>query len=94
MAFSPNGRTLAWGTIDGNVVLQRAKKQEYVAWDTAATAVRYRLNQESFRAPLAKLSSGRRQLVLPGDKFIQIHEAYEVLRDPNRRKQYDLKRAG
>jgi hypothetical protein len=28
------------------------------------------------------------------NQFIQIHEAYEVLRDPNRRKQYDLKRAG
>lgn len=28
------------------------------------------------------------------ERFIQIHEAYEVLRDPSRRKQYDLRRAG
>lgn len=61
--------------IDANTVLQRYKKQEYVAWDISAKAVKYRIAQESFFAPLATLSGGRKYLFLPEDKGVRVLEA-------------------
>ena len=65
-----------WGRIlDETTVLHRWKKNEYIAWDVANKQSKYRLSQESFFAPLAQLSGGRRYLVLPEDKQVQIIEA-------------------
>jgi hypothetical protein len=61
--------------IDGNLVVQRYAKQEYVCWDTSAKQVKYRLNQESFFAPLATLSGGRKYLFLPEDKGVRVIES-------------------
>ena len=61
--------------IDGNTVLQRYKKQEYVAWDVSAKGIKYRIAQESFFAPLAVLSPGRRYLFLPEDNGVRVMEA-------------------
>jgi hypothetical protein len=61
--------------IDGNLVVQRFEKQEYVCWDTSAKQVKYRLNQESFFAPLATLSGGRKYLFLPEDKGVRVIES-------------------
>ncbi|MCI0357715.1 MAG: hypothetical protein L0211_04415 [Planctomycetaceae bacterium] len=61
--------------IDGNTVLQRYKKQEYVAWDVSAKGIKYRVAQESFFAPLAVLSGGRRYLFLPEDNGVRVMEA-------------------
>ncbi len=65
-----------WGRIiDGDLVLQRFKKQELVGWDTTAKKVRYRIAQESFFAPLPTLSAGRTYLFIPEDKDVRILEA-------------------
>lgn len=65
-----------WGRIlDATTVLHRWKKNEYIAWDVANKQAKYRLSQESFFAPEAQLSGGRRYLVLPEDKQVQIIEA-------------------
>ncbi len=65
-----------WARIlDGNLVVQRHTKQEYVCWDTSAKQVKYRLNQESFFAPLATLSGGRKYLFLPEDKGVRVIES-------------------
>jgi hypothetical protein len=61
--------------IDGNTVLQRYKKQEYIAWDVSAKGIKYRVAQESFFAPLAVLSPGRRYLFLPEDNGVRVMEA-------------------
>jgi hypothetical protein len=61
--------------IDGNLVVQRFKTQEYVCWDTSAKQVKYRLNQESFFAPLVTLSGGRKYLFLPEDKGVRVIES-------------------
>ncbi len=61
--------------IDGNTVLQRYKKQEYIAWDVSAKGIKYRIAQESFFAPLAVLSPGRRYLFLPEDNGVRVMEA-------------------
>ena len=61
--------------IDANTVLQRYKKQEYVAWDISAKSVRYRIAQESFFAPLATLSGGHRYLFLPEDTGVRVLDA-------------------
>jgi hypothetical protein len=61
--------------IDGNTVVQRYKKQEYVAWDTSAKQVKYRVAQESFFAPLATLSGGRKYLFIPEDNGVRVLEA-------------------
>jgi hypothetical protein len=61
--------------IDANTVLQRYKKQEYVAWDISAKAVKYRVAQESFFAPLATLSGGRKYVFLPEDSGVRVMEA-------------------
>ena len=61
--------------IDGNTVLQRYKKQEYIAWDLSAKGIKYRVAQESFFAPLAVLSPGRRYLFLPEDNGVRVMEA-------------------
>lgn len=69
------GLEIPWARlVDGNTVLQRAKKQEYVAWDLAAKGVRYRLNQESFFAPKPALSGGRKHLFMPEDKQVSVYE--------------------
>lgn len=66
----------AWGRIiDADVVLQRWKKQEYIGWDVTAKKARYRITQESFFAPLATLSAGRKYLLMPEDKGVRIFEA-------------------
>lgn len=61
--------------IDGNTVLQRYKKQEYVAWDISAKSVKYRVAQESFFAPLAVLSGSHRYLFVPEDNGVRVFEA-------------------
>jgi len=61
--------------IDANTVLQRYKNQEYVAWDVSAKGIKYRIAQESFFAPLAVLSGGRRYLFLPEDNGVRVMEA-------------------
>src|SRR5262245_1543668 len=61
--------------IDGNTVLQRYKKQEYIAWDVSAKGIKYRVAQESFFAPPAVLSAGRRYFFLPEDNGVRVMEA-------------------
>jgi hypothetical protein len=61
--------------IDGNLVVHRAEKQRYVVWDTAAKQARYSLNQESFFAPEAVLSGGRKQIFIPEDKGVRVLDA-------------------
>jgi hypothetical protein len=61
--------------IDGNVVVQRMTKQEYVGWDTSAKKAIYKIPQESFFAPAAVLSGGRKFLFLPEDKGVRTFEA-------------------
>ena len=61
--------------VDANTILQRYKKQEYVAWDISAKAVKYRVAQESFFAPLATLSGGRKYMFLPEDNGVRVMEA-------------------
>lgn len=61
--------------INGDVVLHRAKKHEFVGWDTAKKEVGYRVIQESFFAPDPALSPGRRYLLMPNDKKVHIFEA-------------------
>ena len=66
-----------WGSpwarlIDGNLVVERADKQRYVVWDTASKQAKYSITQESFFAPVAVLSGGRKQLFLPEDKGVRV----------------------
>src|SRR5262245_1705449 len=61
--------------IDGNLVLQRADKQRYVLWDINAKESRYQVTQESFFAPQAVLSAGRKYLFLPEDKGVRVLES-------------------
>jgi len=61
--------------IDGDTVLHRRERQEYVVWDAKGKQLRYVLPQESFFSAGAVLSGGRRYLVLPEDKRVRILEA-------------------
>jgi hypothetical protein len=61
--------------LDGDTVLHRQAKQEYVVWDAKAKELRYRLKQESFFGAPAALSGGRKYLVLPEDSRIRVLEA-------------------
>ncbi len=61
--------------LDGNSVLHRLAKQEYVVWDAEAKQMRYRLKQESFFGAPAALSGGRKYLVLPEDTRVRVLEA-------------------
>jgi hypothetical protein len=61
--------------IDGNLVLHRAEKQRYVVWDVSAKQARYQTMQESFFAPDAVLSGGRKYLFLPEDKVVRVLES-------------------
>lgn len=61
--------------IDGSLVIHRFKKQEYVCWDASGKTAKYRINQESFFAPLPVLSGGRKYLVMPEDTGVRIIEA-------------------
>jgi len=61
--------------INGDIVLHRAKKYEFVGWDTAQKQVRYRIVQESFFAPDPALSPGGRHLLIPNDKKVHIYDA-------------------
>jgi SLA1 homology domain 1, SHD1 len=69
-----------WGSpwarlIDGNLVVERAEKQRYVVWDISAKQAKYSVTQESFFAPEAVLSGGRKQLFLPEDKGVRVLES-------------------
>ncbi len=65
-----------WGRIiDTDVVLQRFGKTEYVGWDVTAREARYRIAQQSFFAPVATLSPGRRYLCLPEDSGVRVFDA-------------------
>lgn len=65
-----------WGRIiDSSVVLQRFAKQDYVGWDVTAKQGRYRIAQQSFFAPMATLSPGRRYLFLPEDTGVRVFDA-------------------
>jgi len=61
--------------LDGNSVLHRWQRQEYVVWDIEQKQLRYRVTQESFFAASACLSGSRQYLVLPEDNRIRILEA-------------------
>jgi len=61
--------------VDANTVVHRWKKQEYVGWNLSAKAMQYRLNQESFFAPLPTLSGNRKYLFLPEDKQVRVIDA-------------------
>ena len=68
-------REIPWARlIDGNTVLQKWKKQEYVGWDLTQKGMRYRLNQEAFFAPAPVLSGGRKYLFVPEDAKVSIYE--------------------
>lgn len=70
------GQREPWGRIiDASVVLQRFAKQDYVGWDIAAKQGRYRIAQQSFFAPVATLSPGRRYLCLPEDAGVRVFDA-------------------
>jgi hypothetical protein len=70
------GRREPWGRIiDGTVVLQHFKTHEFVAWDTTAKNVRYRVAQESFFGSLPTLSASRKYLFVPEDRGVKILEA-------------------
>ncbi|QDU28320.1 hypothetical protein ETAA8_34200 [Anatilimnocola aggregata] len=65
--------TTPWARIiDEKLVLQRADKQKYIAWDTERKQIAYRVSQESFFAPSAIISGGRKYLVLPEDERVRI----------------------
>jgi uncharacterized membrane protein YgcG len=61
--------------VDGKIVVQRGDKQQYVAWDTEKKSVAYRVNQESFFAPYAVLSGGRKYLLMPEDERVRVIDA-------------------
>ena len=58
--------------IDGNTVLHRWTKQEYVGWDIEAKAMKYKFEQESFFAPTPTLSGSHRYVFVPEDKQVRI----------------------
>jgi len=70
------GRHEPWGRIiDGDVVVQRFGKHDYVGWDVSAKEARYRVVQQAFFAPAATLSPGRRYLFLPDDSGVRVFDA-------------------
>ena len=73
---SKSGIDRPWARIlDASLVLQRTGRQEYVCWDTAAKRAKYRTTQESFFAPEAALSGGRKYVFMPEDQGVRILEA-------------------
>jgi len=62
-----------WGRIiDGNLVLHRRDKQEYVCWDTSKKEVRYVVKQEAHNAPKPIMSGSNRYVFLPEAEQIRI----------------------
>ena len=72
-ANSDDRHTAPWArVVDADTVVQRWKKQEYVGWDIPGRRVKWRVSQESFFAPQAVTSGGRKYLVLPEDERVRV----------------------
>ncbi len=61
--------------IDGNTVLHRWQKQQYVGWDIESKAMKYKFDQESFFAPLVVLSGSGKYVFVPEDKQVRVIES-------------------
>ena len=61
--------------VDGNLVIQHVSKHEFLAWDLAEKAVRYRIDHEGFFGPNPTLSGTRRYFALPEDRRVRLFDA-------------------
>jgi hypothetical protein len=60
---------------DKNVVIEKSGRQEFVAWNIEKKAAQYRVSQESFFAAQPVLTPGRKFLVMPEDKQVNIYDS-------------------
>lgn len=60
--------------IDGQIVLQRWNKSEYVAWNVDEKSIAYRLRQESRSDSLPSFSGGKRYAFLPDQSSIRVFD--------------------
>ena len=64
-----------WGRIvDGDIVVHRAQKSQFVGWDTANKKVKYKIVQESFFEQNVAVSPGGKQLFVSNDKSMRVFD--------------------
>ena len=71
----PHGDTPWARLVNGNTVIQRLGEHDYVGWDLAKKALRYRIQQEVFAEPVPVLSGTGKYFVLPEERRVRVFDA-------------------